>query len=228
MGLYTGLAKLQEIADSATESSDRRKIPWFGIKDKESARIKFLQEFDPDSPGYDEKFGLCGVIQEHASPKDFKRKALCTKEDEGQCLPCELFESTGDKDWKPKLRFYANILLIPDSGPPEVKIISQGIGRGSIYPTLLGFYNDNGPITAHTFRISRQGSQFNNTSYTLNLLLKSVDVDTSNLEVFDIYEEVGLHIPYERQRNFYLVDDEKPVADDEGLGGGTFNEDEWV
>jgi hypothetical protein len=227
MGLYTGLAKLQEIADSATESSDRRKFPWFGIKDKESARIKFLQEFDPDSPGYDEKYGLCGVLLEHSAPKDFKRKALCSMEDEGQCLPCELY-ARGIKEWKPKMRFYANVLVIPDKGEPEVQVISQGIGKGSIYPTLLGFYNDNGPITPHTFRISRAGSQFNNTSYTLNVNLKTVEVDTSDLEVYDIYNEVGLHIPYERQRNFYLVDDDDN-SDDEPLSpAASFNEDEWV
>jgi len=231
MGLYTGLQKLQEIADQATESGDRKKVNWFKIGDKESARIKFLQEFDPDSPGYSDEWGLCGVLMEHQSPVDFKRKALCTTEEEGQCLGCEQY-AAGVSAFKPKLRFYANILVLPDRGEPEIKIISQGIGKGSIYPTLLGFYNDNGPITPHTFRITRAGAQFNNTSYTLNVNLKPFDVDLSKVdkdEVLDIYEEVGLHIPYERQRNFFLLDQEPAVDESDGsLTAAPFNEDEWV
>jgi hypothetical protein len=227
MGFITGAKRLQEVAEQATQTSDRRKVPWFKIKDKESARIKFLQEFDPDSEGYDEKFGLCGVLLEHSSPADFKRKALCTMEDDGECVGCEQY-AKGENAWRAKMRFYANVLVIPDRGDPEVQILSSGIGKGSVYPALLSFFNENGPITPHTFRITRSGADFNNTSYTLTAQFKPTEVDLSNVEVYDIYEEVGLHIPYERQRNFYLIDQAEEAAATEEPGGSAFNEDEWV
>ncbi len=53
MAFITGLQKIQEVADRASggDQQERRKVPWMKkFEPGESRRIRFLQEFDPDSP----------------------------------------------------------------------------------------------------------------------------------------------------------------------------------
>ena len=82
MGIVTGLAAMNKQMEVKTSSNDGVKGRWLQLKDGQSLKIRFMQEIDPDSPSYIEKAGLAFIAVEHTNPKDYKRKALCTIEDQ--------------------------------------------------------------------------------------------------------------------------------------------------
>ena len=222
MGLVKGIDAISKLVENSNKDyDDAPKAKWFSLKDGQSASIRFLQEFDENSPNFNPEKGSILVAVEHSAPGDFRTKALCTA-DEGPCFACEMNNKDRalPKDervnaWYGKTSLYANILVTPSDGDPYVAILRQGIGPKSITPTLIEISNLYGGITENQFRIKRNGGGFNNTSYSLVAMPNKAEEDVSHYELYDLEAICTRSVPYEEQAKFYGVEgsDESDSSD---------------
>lgn len=205
MGIVRGLKAINKHIDAEEakfSGSDGPKTQWFKLADKQSVKVVFLQELDPDSPNYSQKNDLGFLAVEHANPENFRRKALCTIDDEGVCFGCEQHKKDWKAGWKQKTRLYTNVLVDDGQNEPYVAVLSQGNGPKSVTPTLIEYAGDDGSISDKYFTIKRTGSGATDTSYTLRAG-KEHGLDVESYELFDL-DKVVRNVPYAEQAAHYL------------------------
>jgi len=205
MGIVTGLAAMNKQMERPTSSSDGQKGRWLQLKDGQSVKIRFMQELDADSPSYTEKAGLGFIAVEHTNPKDYKRKALCTIEDQGRCFGCEQHRRDPKAGWKGRSRLYANVLV--DDGEEEqyVAIFSQGAGPKSATPEIIQYAGETGSITNVIWRLKRTGEK-TDTNYSI-IPLPTADakpIDLEKNELFDLTKTAVRDVQYAEQEGFYM------------------------
>jgi hypothetical protein len=205
-GVLRGIASIRgrrEKMEQEKQDRENSKATWFRLKkDGDSAMIRFLQELDEEATGFDPARGIGFVALEHANPGQgqYMRKALCTIESEGVCLGCETHQLDFKAGWGIRERLYINVLVKIGRDEPFVAVLSQGTSGKSITPTLLEYAED-GTITNRWFKISRVGSGFSDTSYTL--VGKDADSDTfDEVEIFDL-DNIVRRVPYADQKAHY-------------------------
>jgi hypothetical protein len=196
-----GMSKAME--KSSYSSGEDSKAKWLKIEDGEKVIVRFLQELDPNSPHYNDKVG-CGFFGvEHTSPKDYRRKALCSFEDESRCYGCEQNRLHPKTNWNAKKRLYVNVLVNDGKNEPYVAILSQGTSGKTITPTLIEYAELMGSITNLTWQIKRSGTK-TDTSYTIIALGKDEEpFDSSKFEIFDLDKTATRSVPYSEQEAFY-------------------------
>lgn len=204
MGIVKGLKDLNKALDKPhSGGSEGTKAKWLKLEDGESIKIRFLQELDPDSPSYNEKMGLGFIAVEHTNPKDYRRKALCTMEDQGKCWGCEQHRKDYKAGWKGRSRLYINVLVDNGKEDPYVAILSQGSSGKTITPTLIEYAGEMGSISNLMWRIKRAGAK-TETSYTAIPLAKDEQpFDTSALELYKLEEVAVRDLPYADQEQFF-------------------------
>ena len=223
MGFVKGIDAIKAAVDNSNRDFDETpKAKWLSLKDGQSVRINFLQEFDENSEQFSPKNGTLLVAVEHSAPHNFRKKALCTA-DEGPCLPCEINKAKPKTGWNQKQRLYANVLVTEGEQEPYVAVLSQGLGGKSITPTLIEAANIYGSITKNDFRMKRSGSQMNSTSYNLIPLPGEASIDVEAYELYDLEQVATRKIPYEDQAAFYEVE-EAAAEEPSGESGSDF---EW-
>lgn len=204
MGLAKGLKELNKAIDKPSYSEgDGTKARWVKIEDGESVKIRFLQELDPDSAEYNEKNGLGFIANEHTNPGDYRRKALCSMDDQGKCYGCEQHRKDYKKGWKARARLYINVLVDDGKEDPYVAILSQGSSGKSVTPTLIEYAGEVGSISNLMWRVKRIGKD-KETSYTIIPLAKDeAKFDTSGLELYELEKVAVRDLPYVDQEAFY-------------------------
>jgi hypothetical protein len=204
MGIVKGLKDLNKALDKPTyNEGDGSKARWVKLEDGESVKIRFLQELDPDSPSYNEKLGLGFIAVEHTNPKDYRRKALCSMDDQGKCWGCEQHRKDYKAGWKGRSRLYINVLVDDGKEEPYVAILSQGSSGKTVTPTLIEYAGEMGSITNLMWRIKRTGTK-TDTSYTIIPLAKDeAAFDTSALELYKLEETAVRDLPYTEQEAFF-------------------------
>lgn len=207
MGLVKGLKGLNQVMDKPQSvSSDGTKARWVKLEDGESVKIRFLQELDPDSPSYNEKNGLGFIAVEHTNPKDYRRKALCSMEDQGKCYGCEQHRKDYKAGWKGRPRLYINVLVDDGKETPYVAILSQGSSGKTIAPTLIEYAGEMGSISNLMWRMKRTGTK-TDTSYTIIPLQKDeTPFDSSGLELYELEKVAVRDLPYTEQDAFFHGD----------------------
>jgi len=210
MSIVKGLKDLNKALDKpAYSGGDENKGRWLKIEDGESVKIRFLQELDPDSPNYNDKLGCGFIALEHTNPKDYRRKALCSMEDQGKCYGCENHRKEPKAGWKARTRLYTNVLVDDGKEDPFVAILSQGTSGKTITPTLIEYAGEMGSITNLMWRIKRNGAK-TDTSYTIIPLAKDeAPFDSSSFELFELEKVAVRQVPYAEQDAFYSGDTEK-------------------
>ena len=205
MGIVTGLAALNKQMEQSGPSGDSQKGRWLQVKDGQSIKIRFVQEVDADSKNYVEKAGLAFIAIEHTNPKDYKRKALCTIDDQGRCFGCEQHRRDPKAGWKGKRRFYANVLVNDEKEEPYVAIFSQGVGPKSATEEVIAYAGETGSITNINWKLKRTGTGME-TNYSIIPLptADSAPIDFDKYELFDLTKTAVREIAYEDQENFYL------------------------
>ena len=205
MGIVTGLAALNKQMEQSAPSGDSQKGRWLQVKDGQSIKIRFVQEVDADSKNYVEKAGLAFIAIEHTNPKDYKRKALCTIDDQGRCFGCEQHRRDPKAGWKGKRRFYANVLVNDEKEDPYVAIFSQGVGPKSATEEVIAYAGETGSITNINWKLKRTGTGME-TNYSIIPLptADSAPIDFDKYELFDLTKTAVREIAYENQENFYL------------------------
>lgn len=197
-------AKYQARQNGETGTRSR----WFKLNDKESAKVIFLQEMDMDSENFSQKNDIGFIAVEHSNPDAFTRKALCSMDDEGQCWACEKHRASYREvddykgGWKPKDRFYINVLVDDGKEEPYVAILSQGTSEKMITPALIEQAGLIGTISDKWFNIKRKGAKFNDTSYTLTAL-QPHDKNVEDYELYDL-SKVVREVPYAQQEAHFL------------------------
>lgn len=227
-----GIAARMEANESQGNSDDGVKTVWFKIDDKQSAKVIFLQELDADSTNYSEKNDLGFVAVEHNNPDDFKRKALCTLEDEGKCWACEQHRKDYKAGWKQKSRLYINALVDNGKDDPFVAVVSQGLSGKQITPALIEQSGEMGTITDKYMKIKRTGSGLSDTYYTLTPLAQHKE-NVEDYELFDL-DKVVRKVSYDQQAAHYLESNNSSSTEETreapafaGAGAPASAEDEW-
>jgi hypothetical protein len=223
MGIVKGLAAMNKAMDRPTSSDSGTKGRWLQVKDGQSVKIRFLQEIDPDSTNYNDKAG-CGFIAiEHTNPKDYRRKALCTIEDLGQCFGCEQHRRDLKAGWKGRPRFYINVLVDDGTEAPYVAIFSQGTGAKSATPEISQYAVETGSISNLTWKLKRTGEK-TDTNYSI-IPLPTAEVkpiDFESLELFDLEKTAVRNVVYAEQEGFYMG-----VTSDSSAESSTSASVEW-
>ena len=204
MGIVKGLKDLNKVMDKPQSTGgEGSKARWVKLEDTESVKIRFLQELDPDSPTYNEKNGLGFIAVEHTNPKDYRRKALCSFDDQGKCWGCEQHRKDYKAGWKGRSRLYINVLVDDGKEDPYVAILSQGSSGKTVTPTLIEYAGEMGSITNLMWRIKRSGTK-TDTSYTIIPLQKDeTPFDSSALELYKLEETAVRDLPYTEQEAFF-------------------------
>ena len=211
MGIMKGLKAMEQAIDRPKESAESNilKVRWLKLEDGQSAKVRFINELDPDSPNYDEKRDVAIVVSEHTNPKDYKRKAVCSQDSEGRGFGCEMARKETIEDrkrggsWRPRLRFYTNLLVDDGVEDPYVAVWSQGVGKQSSFNAIREYALDTGSVSNLQWRIKRQGNGTDTTYVLLPTAPDSEPFDWSNVEPFNL-EKVVREVPYSEQENFYL------------------------
>ena len=205
MGIVKGLSAMNNQMERPAFQGDGVKGRWLQLKDGQSVKIRFMQELDPDSPNYIEKAGLGFMAVEHTNPKDYKRKALCSIEDQGRCFGCEEHRKDMKAGWKGRSRFYANVIVDDGVEEPYVAIFSQGSGPKSATPEVINYAGETGSITNVIWRLKRNGTS-TETNYSIIPLptADSKPVDLEKYEVFELEKTAVRDVPYVEQEAFYL------------------------
>lgn len=231
MGLVKGLKNIGATVDAEdAKFGDGTKLTWFKIADKQTFKVLFLQELDPDSENYSQKNDLGVLAVEHNNPQKFTKKALCTIDDEGRCWACEKHNENWKAGWKQKLKLYINVLVDNGKDEPFVAVLSQGNGPKSVTPALIEYATDDGTITDKWFKVKRTGSGQTDTSYLLMPTTTKAGVNVEDYELFDLNKAVR-EIPYDEQEMYFLdgVQDDAVAADKAAVlaGAGAGKDEEW-
>lgn len=203
MTVITGLAGIRKKME-APRVEDGPRARWLKIEDGQSVKIRFVNEIDPDSPNYNKDRGLAIVVAEHTNPKDYRRKAVCTLDDEGRCFGCEMHRRDPKAGWKARLRFYINA-LVDDGTDKYVAVWSQGVSTKSPTTTMLIEYaGDTQSVTNLQWRLKRSGTG-TQTSYALIPLATDTEpYDWSDVEPYDLQKVAIRSIAYPDQEAFYM------------------------
>ena len=215
MGLAKGLKELNKVMDKPSYAEgEGTKARWFKIEDGDSVKVRFLQELDADSADYNEKNGLGFIANEHTNPDDYRRKGLCSMDDQGKCWGCEQHRKDYKKGWKARARLYINVLVEDGKEDPYVAILSQGASGKAITPTLIEYAGEMGSISNLNWRIKRNGKG-TDTSYTIIPLAKDeTKFDSSGLELYELEKLAVRDMPYVDQEAFYNGDSNKEDSED--------------
>jgi hypothetical protein len=204
MGIAKGLKELNKAIDKPSYSEgDGTKARWVKLEDGESVKIRFLQELDPDSPHYNKENGLGFIANEHTNPGDYRRKALCSMDDQGKCWGCEQHRKDFKAGWKARARLYINVLVEDGKEDPYVAILSQGASGKAVTPTLIEYAGEVGSISNLVWRIKRSGTK-TDTSYTIIPLAKDeAPFDSSAVELYELEKVAVRDMPYTDQEGFF-------------------------
>lgn len=201
----TGLANIKNLIDKP-KGADGPKARWLKLEDGQSVKIRFLNEVDADSKSYNADNGLAIVVAEHTNPKDYRRKAVCSMDDEGKCYGCEMNRRDPKAGWKARLRYYTNVLVDEGgSDEPYVAIWSQGVGpKSPTTTTIVEYAGDTGSITNVVWRLKRTGTG-TQTSYSLfPLTTDDTAFDFKDVETYKLEETAVRQIKYSEQESFFM------------------------
>jgi hypothetical protein len=220
MGIVKGLTALNKTLDKPSYTSDGVKGRWVKLNDGQSVKIRFLQELDPDSPNYVKDNGVGFIAIEHTNPSDYRRKALCSIDDQGRCFGCEQHRKDPKAGWKGRSRMYINVLVDDGTEDPYVAILSQGSGPKSATPEVIQYAGETGSISNVVWRLKRTGER-TDTNYSI-IPLPTSDVKSSEEhELFDLEKIAVRDVPYAEQESFYVG-----TSDSENAGS-SFSSAEW-
>jgi hypothetical protein len=205
MSIVKGLANINALLDSKPKSDPSMgpKVRWVKLADGQSAKIRFIEELDEESSGFDPGRGLAVVVKEHTNPKDYKRKALDTMDSEGRDWAEEMNRKDPKAGWRARYRFYCNVIIDDGLEPPYVAVWSQGISKQSSFDTIREYALETGSISTLQWKLKRNGQGIE-TNYTL--IPTAPDTEPfkwDGIEPFNL-DKVVRHVPYAEQEAFYL------------------------
>jgi hypothetical protein len=224
MAVLKDLASIKKAIESRPTGGDRvddRELTR-NIKAGKDRTIRFVQELDPDSKYYDERFGTATVAPEYEHPKLYWLKLVDTFEDEGKSWPSE-------QGWASKLNLYINVVDV-DTG--DVFYLARSV-LGGLGQQIVENAGDRGSLTDSVWKIKKKGEGMQ-TRYNLSLV-NIVDLDEDPIDVdpddlIDFEEQVLNQVPYAEQEAFVRQVEQrvKAKADDAGAESSDDDDDDDV
>jgi hypothetical protein len=196
------LAELQKKTEKRT--SDGPKREFLQLSDGQFFKVRFRQEMSEDASNYDAEKGTALVVSVHSNPLDFKKKLGCTAESEEhnfQCWACE--QTSENKKWYPKTRFYINVAVLGEDGTWENKVLEQGFGDSHVGPLLIEFASEYGSITDREYKFKRTGKEMNDTNYTLTPLKEGKEPKEFGELPLNSFEGLVRYLPYDQQEDYF-------------------------
>jgi len=204
MGIMKGLKAMEQAIDKPKSvEGTGPKVRWLKMDDGQSAKVRFVNELDADSPNYDDDRDLAIVVSEHTNPKDYKRKAVCTMDSEGRCYGCEMARKEPKGGWRARLRFYTNLLVDDGLEDRYVAVWSQGVGKQSAFNNVREYALETGSVSNLNWKLKRQGTGTDTTYVLLPSAPDTEPFDWSGVEPYNL-EKVVRELPYAEQEAFYL------------------------
>lgn len=203
MSIIKGLKDINAAIDKPKASAAGPKVRWLKLEDGQSAKIRFVNEVDDSSKFYADDRGLAIVVSEHTNPKDYKRKAVCTIDDEGRCFGCEMYRNDPKAGWKPRLRFYTNVIFDDGMEDPYVAVWSMGVLKSSTFNTIREYAAESAGISNMTWKVKRSGKGTETNYILIPGAVDSDDFNWSDFEAFPL-ESAIRQVPYSEQEAFYL------------------------
>lgn len=204
MGIITGLKNINEAIDRPKNSgSGGPRVRWLSLEDGQSVKIRIANEIDDSSSQYDESRGLAIVVSEHTSPSDYRIKAVCTMDDEGRCYGCELHRRDPKAGWRPRMRFYTNVVVDDGMEDPYVAVWSMGVAKSATFDIIREHVSEGNSLSNLTWKLKRNGK---GTETTYILMPSAPDSEPFNWSKFDVFplESAVRQIPYADQESYYL------------------------
>jgi hypothetical protein len=200
-----GFKSLKEAKNEIdSRNSEGPKGRWLKLDDGQKVKIRFLNELSGDSRNYNERLGQAVVVAEHTNPKDYRRKALCSMDDEGRCYGCEQNRKDPKAGWKAKLRFYTNVYAY-DQEENYVAIWSQGVGpKSTTTNTISDFDDDTGSITNLVWSLRRNGTGTSTNYVLIPGAPDETPFDFESIEPFDLMKVATRQVTYVDQEGFYM------------------------
>lgn len=208
------LKELQAYKDEQKRKAAERERPkaeWFmwtengekGGKKIDTVMARFLNDWNSETP-LGAKNGAPILRVEHQAPGDqgYKRRALCTKETEGECYPCERHAMRIEADkggWKQRTNFYMNALVEFPAGNKKVVIMSRN-ANASFVDDLITELDDEKNISEANYRVKVTGEK-TTTKWGLKRQKEVFDVD--GVEAYDLDELAVRRVPYAEQAEYY-------------------------
>jgi hypothetical protein len=204
MTIIKGIKEMEKaLGGNRSSDSQGPRVRWLKLEDGQSAKIRFVNELDEDSPHFDKDRGLAMIVKEHQNPKDYRRKAVDTMDSEGRDWAEEMHRKNPKAGWGGRFRFYVNVLVDDGIDEPYMAIWSQGVGKQSAFNTLKEYFLETGAISNLNWKIKRQGTGTDTTYVLLPTAPDSEPFDWSGLEPIPL-ESVVRNVPYAEQEAFYL------------------------
>ena len=204
MSIIKGLKNISEAIDKPKGNAPTGpRVRWLKLEDGQSVKVRFANEVDDSSKFYDEDRGLAIVVSEHTNPTDYKRKAVCTMDDEGRCFGCDMHRRNPKDGWKPRLRFYTNVLVEDGMEDPYVAIWSMGVAKSATFNTIREFAADGNSVSNMIWKVKRNGK---GTETNYILIPGATDSDTFDWSGYDVFplESAIRQVPFADQESFYL------------------------
>ncbi len=197
--IKTGIKAIRE--NSGRPQSTRPKF--FSIKSDETRIVRFLQELDEDSANYDAEAGTGVLAVEYRHPEHYKLRARDTSapEDGGKCWMAE-------QGWSPRKSLYILVEEVDGPNAGSLRILNQGFGKSTVSDTIVEYADEYGTLRDRPYKITRKGSEWNNTSYSIIPLKEddaavTTDVLDRHREELVSWDDVLNTVPYERQEQFF-------------------------
>jgi hypothetical protein len=203
MTVIRGLKNINALVDKPRYDSDKPRVRWLKLSDGQAVKLRFLEELDEDSPNYSPERGLSLVVKEHVNPKDFRRRAVDTMDEEGRDWAEEMHRKDPKAGWKGRLRFYCNVLVDDGMEDPYVAIWAMGVSKMSVFNTIREYALETGSVSNLAWKLKRNG-QGTETNYTL--IPSAPDTEPFTWDGVEPYPlEMALNkIPYAEQEAFYM------------------------
>lgn len=190
---------------------EKPKAEWFmwtdtgakGGKKIDTVMARFLNDWNGETE-LGKKNGPPILKVEHTAPGDrgYLRRALCTKETEGECYACERHAMRIEADkgqWKQRTNFYMNALV--DFGNAKKVVIMSRNANASFVDDLITELEDEKDISGANYRVKVTGEK---TTTKWGVKRQSGEpFDVSNVEAFNIEDVAIRHIPYAEQAEYY-------------------------
>lgn len=203
MSIYKGLKNIIENMEKSSSPSSGPRVRWLKLDDGQSIKIRFANELDEDSKHYDPERGAAIVVREHQNPKDYRRKAICTMEDEGRDWAEEMHRKDPKAGWGGRPRFYINVLVDDGMEEPYIAVWSMGVAKSASFNTIREYAIESDGITNMQWRLKRNGKGTETSYILMPGPIDSEPFDWSHYEVFPL-ENAVRKVPYAEQEAFYM------------------------
>lgn len=187
------------------------KVRYLKIKDGQTVTLWLLDDLDDGTPATDLGAGVAAIYKEHKAGANFRKRAHCTRDDEGECVACERAIAQPRTGWGATQRFYANVLVDDGENEPYVAVLSQGVKKSIVFDTLVEEYYDSGSAALKPWRVRRTGADVENTKYSIKQIAGG-PADFNAHERFDL-NDLLTRVPYAEQEAFYGAVDEPKAAE---------------